>query len=167
MESIKLKEKKVFKTKTGYCHILPDKIVLTRDGIVGKVANVTVGNHIRRPLVVYGVMSIILVYFAYISYQNEEFYGALFFGLMAVFLVYGVIASLNNSATPVIDRNSIKGTKFKKGLPGLIRSRFEILFEDENGKVRKRLIMLPGALSHGKIEANKAVEIMQEEGLLA
>jgi len=33
---------KKFKTKTGFCHILADKLILTRDGIVGNVANVTV-----------------------------------------------------------------------------------------------------------------------------
>jgi len=42
----KVIENKTFKTKTGYCHILPDRIVLTRDGVIGNVAKMTVGNNI-------------------------------------------------------------------------------------------------------------------------
>ena len=45
-----MESEKTFKTKTGFCHILPDKIILTRDGVVGNVAKVTVGNNITRIL---------------------------------------------------------------------------------------------------------------------
>jgi len=52
--------KNTFKTKTGFCHILPDKIILTRDGIIGNVAKVTVGNNINRILFIYGGLSAFL-----------------------------------------------------------------------------------------------------------
>ena len=42
----------------------------------------------------------------------------------------------------------------------------EILFEDENGKIKKRLIMLPGSLNGGQNETDLAVQIMREEQLL-
>ena len=61
---------KTFKTKTGYCHILPEKIVLTRDGIIGNLATVTVANNILRILVIYGGLSIGLFYFAFDNYRN-------------------------------------------------------------------------------------------------
>ena len=48
-----MKTEKIFKTKTGFCHILSDKIILTRDGIIGNVAKVTVGNTINRVLLIY------------------------------------------------------------------------------------------------------------------
>jgi hypothetical protein len=48
----------------------------------------------------------------------------------------------------------------------LTRSRFEVKFEDENGKIKKRLIMLPGSLTGGKIETEKAIKLMKEERLL-
>jgi len=55
-----MENEKTFKTKTRYCHILPNKIILTRDGIIGNVAKVTVGNNIYRILIIYGGLSIVL-----------------------------------------------------------------------------------------------------------
>jgi len=55
---------------------------------------------------------------------------------------------------------------FKKGMTGISRSRFEILFKNENGKLKKRLIMLPGSLSSGDKHTVTALEIMKDAGLL-
>jgi hypothetical protein len=60
----------------------------------------------------------------------------------------------------------LETTKFIKGTSGLSRSRFGIEFS-EGGKIKKRLILLPGSLAGGREEADKAVEIMSEEKLLA
>jgi len=159
-------EEKIFKTKTGFCHILPDKIVLTRDGIVGNVAKVTVGNNISRILVIYGGLSAFLLYSAYNNFQNGKIFIPILFGTIGLFLVYGILTSLNNSATPIIERNRVKGIKLKKAVFGITRSRFEVLFEDKNGKIKKRLIMLPGSLKDGQNETEKATKIMTEEKLL-
>ena len=157
---------KTFKTKTGYCHILPDKIILTRDGIIGNVAKVTVGNNISRILIIYGGLTVAFLYFAFNSYQGRQIVQAVLFTLAALYLAYGILNSLNNSATPIIDRNKIKQVKLKKAIIGLTRSRFEVLFEDENGKIKKRLIMLPGSLTDGQNETEKAIEIMTSEALI-
>lgn len=157
---------KKFRTKTGFCHILSDKIILTRDGIIGNVAKITVGNGISRTLIIYSVISIFLLYSAYSSFQKGENVSVLFFGLLATFLIYGIIKSINNSASPIIERNKIKGAKFINAKVGLTRSRFEILFEDENGKLKKRLIMLPGSLNDGTNETEKALAIMKSERIL-
>lgn len=159
-------DNKTFKTKTGYCHILPDRIVLTRDGVIGNVAKVTVGNNISRILLIYGLIIIVLFYFAFDAYKNGETLLPILFGLIGIYLIYVIINSLNNSATPIIDRQKIKDVKLKKAIKGLSRSRFEVLFEDEKGKIKKRLIMLPGTLTDGQNETEKAVKIMVEEKLL-
>jgi len=157
---------KTFKTKTGFCHILPDKIVLTRDGIIGNVASVTVGNNISRILIIYSGLAIGLIYFAFDNYRNGQTAQPILFGLLGIYLVYGIINSINNSATPVIDRKKIKEIKLKKAIVGLTRSRFEVLFEDEQGKIKKRLIMLPGSLTDGQSETEKAIKIMTDEKLI-
>lgn len=77
-------------------------------------------------------------------------------------MIYGIFNSLNNSATPVIDRQKIKTIKFKQAIKGLTRSRFEVMFEDESGKIKKRLIMLPSSMTVAQNESEKAVEIMKE-----
>jgi hypothetical protein len=91
---------------------------------------------------------------------------SIFFGAVGLYLIFNIFTSLNNSATPTVDRNKIKNVKLKKGIAGLTRSRFEIIFEDENGNTQKRLIMLPGSVVDGKIETEKAIRIMTDEKLL-
>jgi len=161
-----METEKRFKTKTGFCHVLPDKIVLTRDGIIGSVANATLGNNINRTLLIYGGITIGLFYFAFDSYKTGAVLHPIVCGILGLFLIYGIVNSLNNSATPTIERKSIKDVKLKKSIPGLTRSRFEVLFENENGKIMKRLIMLPGSMTGGKKETEKAIRIMTEEKLL-
>lgn len=155
-----------FKTKTGFCHILPDKIVLTRDGIIGHVAKVTVGNNISRILIIYGGLSLGLFYFVFDSYRKGQIAQSILFGILGIYLIYGIVNSINNSATPIIYRQKIKEVKFKKAFVGLTRSRFEILFEDDQGKIKKRLIMLPGTLTDGQNETDKAIKIMTDQKLI-
>ncbi|MBX7242096.1 MAG: phosphoribosylaminoimidazolesuccinocarboxamide synthase [Bacteroidia bacterium] len=160
-------KEKIFKTKTGFCHILPDRIVLTRDGIIGNVAKMAVGNTISGILMIYGGLSIALFYFAFAGYKNGQILQSIVSWLLGAYLVYGIVNSINNSATPIIYRQKIKEISVKKGNAGLTRTRFEVLFEDEQGKIKKRLIMLPGSLSDGQGETEKAIKIMTDEKLLS
>jgi hypothetical protein len=158
--------KKVFRTKTGFCHVTADKIILTRDGVIGDISNVTVGKSISRILVIYGLLSIGLIYFAYGSYVKGNTAMTLFFAFIGVYLIYGIIKSRNNSATSIIERRDIKSVTYNPGISGLTRSRFEVEFDD-NGQIKKRLIMLPGTLRGGQSESNKAVQIMRDEKLIS
>ena len=161
-----MNNEKTFKTKTGFCHILPDKIVLTRDGIIGNLSDLTVGSNISRILIIYGFLSFGLFYLAFDNYKNGQMMSSILFGLLGIYLVYGTLNSINNSATPIIERQKIKNVKLKKAIAGLTRSRFEIFFEDNEGRIKKRLIMLPGSLTDGKVETEKAIKIMTDEKLL-
>lgn len=157
---------KKFKTKTGYCHILEDKIVLTRDGVIGDMAKLTVGNKIYRILIIYGLISLGLIYLAFDKFNKHEHIGAALYLLIALYMSYGIINSLNNSATPIINRQSIQQIKFIKGIAGLTRARFVVNFVDNNGKAKKRLIMLPGSLTGGLSETDLAYNLMMEEKLI-
>jgi hypothetical protein len=161
-----METEKTFKTKTGFCHILPDRIVLTRDGIIGNVSKTVIGNGIARILIIYSGLALFMFYNAFTSFQNKQNSSTILFSLLGVFLIYTITKSINNSATPIIERNKIKEAKFINGKTGLTRSRFEIMFEDENGKLKKRLIMLPGSVSDGSNETEKALEIMKSERIL-
>ncbi|QXP65135.1 phosphoribosylaminoimidazolesuccinocarboxamide synthase [Polaribacter sp. HaHaR_3_91] len=157
---------KQFNTKTGFCHILPDKIILTRDGIIGNVANVAVGKSITRVFIIYGGIAAFLLFSAFDSFQKGQILISIFSLIVSLFLLYGIFKSINNSATPIIERIDIKSIKFKKAIFGITRSRFEVLFKDEKGKIKKRIIMLPGSMKNGTKETEKAIKIMKEENLL-
>jgi hypothetical protein len=160
-----METEKTFKTKTGFCHITTDKIILTRDGVIGNISKVTVGNNITRILITYSVLSIALLYFAYDSYLKGDTSTTLFLALIGLYLIYGIVKSRNNSATPIIERKDIVNVTYNAGASGLTRPRFEVEF-NEGGQLKKRLIMLPGTLAGGQNEAEKAVQIMRDEKLL-
>lgn len=156
----------IFKTKSGFCHILPDKIIFSRDGIIGNISKITVGNNISRLLIIYSGISIYLIYQAYQYYLLSQIFSMILLILLAILLIYSIIVSLNYSATPIIYRDKIKSIIFKKANFGITRSRFEVTFENEQGKFKKRLILLPGSLNQGEAETAKAVEILKREQLL-
>jgi len=119
-----------------------------------------------RILFIYGGISFALFYLAFDSYKNGQTVQPVFFGLLGIYLLYEVVNSINSSAIPIIDRQKIKEVKFKKALVGLTRSRFEVLFEDDKGKIKKRLIMLPGSLADDQNETEKALKIMTDEKII-
>lgn len=69
---------KKFKTKTGYCHVLSDKIVLTRDGVIGNIAEITVGKGITRILLIYSGIVIFLIYKTYLYLKKKREYKCVF-----------------------------------------------------------------------------------------
>lgn len=157
---------KTFRTKLGFCHILPDRIVFSNDGNIENVNDTPDGNILIKLLTVYGIMAAIFIYFAYDNYNEGQVMFSALFGFAALYLVYGIAVSTNNSAASVIYRNKIKKVIFKKAIPFVTRSRFEVLFENSEGKIKKRLIMLPGSLTGGNNETEKALRIMREEDLV-
>jgi hypothetical protein len=88
---------------------------------------------------------------------------AFLFLILGLFLLLGIFRSLNNSGTPVIERQKIRDIEFKKALPGATRAYFVVRFENESGHIKQRLIMLPGSLSNGELETEKALKIMTSE----
>ena len=162
----KIIQRRSFKTKTGYCHILPDKIVITYDGIIGTVVEVAGGRNIVWIQVIYGAISIVSFYFAYDIYKTGHYVQTGIWAFIGLYLVYNIIRSLNISARPVIDRQRIREVRFNIGEPGLTRARFEVMFTDTRGQLKKRMIMMPGSLSGGQMETERALKIMREENLL-
>ena len=161
-----MQNEKIFRTKTGYCHILPDKIVLTRDGVIDNIPEFKSGNRIWKHLLFYLAIAVFLLISAVKGLQNGHIIPSILLIIGALFLIISVLLSLNNSAVPVIERNQIKEVKFKKSLKGITRARFEVFFEDENNYLKKRLILLPGAMFDGDNAAKEALDIMQEENLI-
>lgn len=161
-----MENQNTFRTKTGFCHILPDKLVLTRDGVLGNISNTVVGSSINRILIIYGFISVYLLYSAFNNYQSGQIISAVIYTIISFLLIYGIITGINNSAVPIIERSKIKSVQLKDAILGLTRSRFEVFFEDDEGKIKKRLIMLPGSLTGGKIETEKAVKMMRAENLI-
>lgn len=156
---------KVFKTKTGQCHILPDRIVLTREGFVGNASEVVVGNNISRALIIYVLFLFFMLYKTYTLYVEGSNVRMMLHMIVATLLLVVVLKSINNSATPVIFKDKIRNVIFKQASK-LTRAYFIITFENDKGKLKRRLIMLPGSLTGGETATEEAITMMKEEGLL-
>jgi hypothetical protein len=91
-----MENEKTFKTKIGFCHISPNKIILTRDGIIGNVAKVTVGKNITRILIICGGLSTFLLYSAFNSFQKGQVPISVIYLIVVLFLIYGIFTSLKN-----------------------------------------------------------------------
>jgi len=155
-----------FKTKTGYCHLLEDRIVLSKESKLSEIDEVMTRKSIGKTLTLYGAFAVGLLYLAFQSYSKDEQAQTTIIAALALFLIYGIVVSINNSTTPIVMRNQIIQTKFKKAIFGITRARFEVFFKDENGKLKKRLILLPGAAANGKELSKRAVQVMRDNGLL-
>ena len=53
-----------------------------------------------------------------------------------------------------------------KGIAGLTRARIVVIFTDDNGKIKKRLIMLLSTLTGGETETEIAYNLMIKEKLI-
>jgi hypothetical protein len=156
-----------FRTKTGYCHILGDRIVLMRDGIAKNIAKVALGNNIYRIIILYSLISIFLFYFAFKYFKEGKIASTVFNSFLGLFFIYKIKQSLNYSAISIIERDRIKEVKFMNAKFGAIRSAFEIVFENTHGKLKKSLILLLGSLDNETLETEKALEIMKNKKVVA
>ena len=156
----------VFKTKTGYCHILPDKIVLTRDGVIGNLASTVHGNHIYQSVIIYLAAIGFLTYLLINNFTVKNYVIVSLDAVLIAVLLYYIVQAFGYSVTPVIERSSIRHIVYKKAIPMLTRPCFEIHFTDEKGRTKKRLIFLPGSLTNSESIANEAFTIMRSEHLI-
>jgi hypothetical protein len=154
-----------FRTKTGSCVITPDKILLTRENVRGAMSQHIFGNSIGRALLIYGLFGLSALALGVWSFTNRNYSEATILCLIGTLLLYSVVASRNNSAAPAIDRSAIHSINAHSPHPPATRGYFTVIFE-ENGKIRKRLILLPGSLENGREEYARAESIMRASGLL-
>jgi hypothetical protein len=154
-----------FRTKSGTCLITPDKILLTRKNVRGAISKYIFGNSIGRTLFIYGLLGLSALALGVWSFANGNYLEATILCLIGTLFLFDVVTSRNNSATPSIDRSAIHSIKAHLPHPPATRGYFTVMFE-ENGKLRKRLIMLPGIMENGREEYARAEAIMHASGLL-
>jgi hypothetical protein len=158
-----MQDKQTFRTKTGTCTITPDEIVLTRLG--HRVSSAVVGNSIIRILAIYGIMGgVLLALGVRVLLHGDTGPGVLLL-LWGALVVGNVVVSRNNSAAAMVKRSAIRKVTAHRPRFPLTRGYFTVFFEEE-GRLRKRLIMLPGSMHGGGEEYRRAEAMMATVGLL-
>ena len=152
-----------FATKTGVCLVTQEKITLTRDGIRGEASNLIFGKSISRALVIYTVLGVIALIIGIPSLIDKDYLKGGVLCVLGVFFLWNVIASRNNSAIGVIIRATVHSVEKHPPHHPFTRGYFVVHFM-EKGRMDKRLVMLPGSLSGGTREYERACTVMQETG---
>ncbi|MCP4459611.1 MAG: phosphoribosylaminoimidazolesuccinocarboxamide synthase [Cytophagales bacterium] len=157
---------KKFLTKTGFCHVLKDKIIFTPSGFMGHIGDMTVEGRMSRILLFFSSLALLILYFAYANYLENQFLWTGIFGVIGSYLIYGIIKGLNTSMHPIINRSAIKEVRFVKGVQDLTPPSFEVKFANSMGKMKKRIISLPNPTAKNRSKIQEAINIMREEGLI-
>jgi hypothetical protein len=156
---------KIFRTRTGICRVLPDRIILERKGMAGKAAATIQGDGIRRIQVIYALVAATLAVTGIIAILRGDYWQGGIALLLAGYLAWGVLGSRNLSATSEIPRSAITRVEVRRPRPPIKRGYFVIWFE-ENGQEVRRLILMPGSLTGGKGAFKAARDILHEADLL-
>lgn len=157
---------RTFKTKTGYCHVTSDMIILCKEKGITELPKETNTKSVAYVLVVYALLGVAMLFFASTYFMNDQLVYALLFALMGFYVLFGTATSINNSTNKVLRRGTIQNVSYKKAIIGIRRAYFEVYFENEEKKVKRRVIMLPGSLFGANVEVKRAVQIMQGEDYL-
>ena len=160
---------KIFRTTTGFCHILPDKIAFTRDG---KLENIDLNppkeHRSLKFALVYGLL--ICAAIGFIIYKYIEGVLDLTSTIVAISIIvvmlYYIYKVVNYQTRTYFDRDKIISLKYKAGINSLSPSQFLISIKSENEKTLYANIILRSQNIFGKQETDDAIKIMVEEGLI-
>jgi hypothetical protein len=154
-----------FKTKTGECRVSAEKLTLTRHDIGTKSDRENTNDPIYSYLLLYCLGGIAAMIYSVLQIVKHVYVSGAFFFVIGILLFWNVIASRKNSGLNLIHRNVVESVSVRPPRPPWTRGYFIIRFL-HNGKLRHRLVMLPGSLSGGKEEFPRAVSALKAAGWL-
>ena len=158
-----MRPSRIFKTKSGYCHITKDRLILSRNEIIKTPDEVFGRDYHFFFLCLYAVLAAVMIYLSYRGYQMAEYYISGCFFVLASFLLIHMYASRNNSLTNVIIRSKITDIQFRKAVSPRKSAYFIIFFEDNDGNIKRRFIELPSVADGDETSIQRALDIMSEE----
>ncbi|NND63335.1 MAG: hypothetical protein HKN48_09090 [Flavobacteriaceae bacterium] len=155
-----------FRTKNGFCHVMPDRIVFTHSGFYGRMGDIAGNGRMVRLLVLFGAFTLTAFFFAYLNFLKDQWFWAILFSVIGGYLFYGILNNLNNTIHPIILREAIREVKYVKSNSVFGYPFFEVRFKNAKGKIKRRLITLPRANGKNANDIREAVQLMAKEGLI-
>ncbi len=169
LEFMEIKYDKTFRTKSGYCHILQDKIVFSKDGDLEKALTEKGQNHNSKSFkILFAFILCILIYFVYDQYKKEIIdLNTLTISLIACPFIYFFVAlGLNYETIAQIDRKKINKTQLHSRTHPLTYPKFIIYFDNEMGKKKVTAVVFRDPNLFGKTDMENAIRILREENLI-
>jgi len=156
---------KSFRTDNGLCIILPDKLILTKNGEGSDPSNTADQETRLAPIIIYSIIALALFGVALKGFLENNIYTALFLAVLGAASLARLIINLNKSHSRVIERDTIVEVEFKREYGSFPHAYFVIHYKNQNGTIKQRHIQLPGTLITGKEEIENAYLIMESEFL--
>lgn len=159
-------EATTFRTKTGYCHLLNDQIVFSKQEQIGDFSELKSENRTTQNLIIYLILIGLCAYWGFRAYEQHLMVRFTILCCIGGIFLLSIPRILTYSDTAIILRNRITGVQFRKAVPFVNYAQFVVFFTDEKGRKRKRLILLPGKLND-QAETQQAVEKMERTGYIS
>ena len=155
--------RKIFKTRSGYCELLPDRIVLSPDGEAVADPDKKPKMRLDARSAIRILAGIFLIVLSYIR-RNEVGEKSWLFVVLGVFVILlGVLGFKLKGRRREILKSNVRNIKFGKSLSVLSKGYFAINFTDENGDEKTEMIMLPGSVGTSFFKFNDPLEVMESE----
>lgn len=156
---------KRFKTRSGYCHVHTDQIIITPFKYVKRMheSETKKKSFLFLAMLIFFILS--LGYFTYRRYTHEEWLQVFVIG--GTVLVFSLIAidKIKQLNSKFIFRNTVKTIDFfySEGDEDKINNYFIVYFES-NGKKEHSIIMLPTTVGYKSKECEELIGIMEYMG---
>jgi len=160
-----METEKSFRTHNGLCVILPDKIILTKDGERSDFSNSAEQETKLAPLIIYSIIALAFFGFALKGFLENNIYAALFLSVFGVASLARLVMNINKSNSRFIERDNIVEVEFRRVYTSYSHAYFVIHYKNKSGSIKQRHIQLPGTLITGKEEIENAYLIMESEFL--
>ncbi len=158
---------KSFSIRHGTCTLYGDRMEIhTRDFFsrVGAWAYQK-GMRTAAPLIFALISGLFLA--TILSLLIENFFLAAFFGISIILAGWYVAKNRTLSFAPKILKSQIARVTYRKAVPGVAWARFEVYFrEKEQGRLLKRVLVIPNRIYNGTSLADTAFWILKDEGYL-
>lgn len=106
------------------------------------------------------------LWLVYLEYDRNNVFLAVIYLVFIVLLAMSFIRSNGYASDPVIPRKHILQVRFINSIPVITRAYFLVSFTNDDGKERKRPILLPGILQRGEAEKRHAMHVMKSAGII-
>lgn len=152
-----------FKTRTGYCHVHTDQIIITPFKYVERMheSETKKKSYLFLGMLIFFILT--LGYFTYRRYIHEEWLQVFVIGGTVFLFILKAIVKIKQLNSKYIFRNTIKTIDFFYS-EGEDKNNYFIVYFESNGIKEHSIIMLPTSIPYKSKECDELVEIVKNVG---
>lgn len=152
----------VFKTNTGACRLTSKTMILTHEGLAGKISTFLYGTSTHRVQADWGGLGLGTLAVAAYFLGVKSYAPAIFLGAVTLYAFYTVVLGRSFSVTNQIDRAEF--SYLTVHYPSAYDAGYVVIHFARNGKPWKRMVKMRGAMFRRSEEFNNAIAALRQAG---